>query len=174
MPHLKGAPRARELFVRSPVPEAQATCPLGGDARWPGSSNRRQGVAWGLRACSRMGSEVGGLGGPGACGQKPKRKWWAGTPSSRGVGWGPRPLGCPPPGWLGLQVLAVLETGLCGQAHGVAAWSQGPWRSPHDVLLGPQAPSCARFVPLGLCPGLVPRPTLGSPWGVARASGSDF
>lgn len=106
-----------------------------------------------------------GLEAPGHGAGSWKRRWWAGAPGL---------LGCPPPGWPGQQVLAVLETGPCGQAHGVAAWSQGPWRSPRDVLLGHQAPSCARFVPLGTCPGLVPRPALGSPWGVAQASASDF
>lgn len=113
----------------------------------------------------RGGAEVGGLGGP---------RPWGWKLEEEVAGWGPGLLGCPPPGWPGQQVLAVLETGPCGQAHGVAAWSQGPWRCPCDVLLGHQAPSCARFVPLGTCPGLVPRPALGSPWGVAQASASDF
>lgn len=87
MPHLKGAPRARGLFVENPVPEAQPTCALGGDARGPGRSNRRRAwlVARGRQACGGAGLRSVGLEAPGHGAGSWKRRWRAGAPGSWAV-----------------------------------------------------------------------------------------
>lgn len=109
----------------------------------PGDLERVE-LEGGLRSC---GHEV----------RRWRRKWWAGTPGSRGAVWG------------SMQSWPLLGGWACrpGMFRKLAFGAhQGRCLEPG----GPRALAVTSiwlccYVSLGLCPGLVPRPALESPWG---------